>query len=193
MEEEFRPINGWKGYYVSNKGTVISYRDRKGDINPDKFHTLKPDIGPKGYARVTLYIEGQGRYRQQVHKLVAQAFIPNPNNYPCINHKDENPLNNTVENLEWCSYQYNNNYNDKNKKIGDKLRGRPLSKEHKEKCLANIRKGKVKVRCIETNITYESFSEAARTYGSAKSARRICDACKGRYETSFGLHWEEVL
>ena len=45
-----------------------------------------------------------------VHRVVADAFIPNPNNYPCINHKDENPANNKVENLEWCTYKYNNNY-----------------------------------------------------------------------------------
>lgn len=54
-----------------------------------------------------------------VHRLVAEAFIPNPNNLPIINHKDENPSNNAVSNLEWCTVSYNNNYNKRNEKIGD--------------------------------------------------------------------------
>lgn len=49
-------------------------------------------------------------YRRSIHRLVAEAFIPNPNNYPCINHKDENPSNNNIDNLEWCTYKYNANY-----------------------------------------------------------------------------------
>lgn len=59
-----------------------------------------------------------------VHRLVATAFIPNPNNYPIINHKDVNPLNNSVNNLEWCSFKYNCVYNDAHKKRGAKLKGR---------------------------------------------------------------------
>ena len=58
--------------------------------------------------------------RYFIHRLVAQAFIPNPNNLPEINHKDENPLNNNVDNLEWCTHQYNSNYGKRPKKIGEK-------------------------------------------------------------------------
>ena len=71
-----------------------------------------------GHLRVTLSNANEKK-RFFVHRLVAEAFIPNPNNLPIINHKDENPLNNKVENLEWCTISYNNNYNERNKKIGD--------------------------------------------------------------------------
>ncbi len=66
-----------------------------------------------------------------VHRLVAKAFIPNPNNYPIINHKDVNPLNNNVDNLEWCSFLYNNIYDEANKKRGNKLKGRVAYNKYK--------------------------------------------------------------
>ena len=61
------------------------------------------------YKRVNLCINGVG-HKKTIHRLVAEAFIPNPNNYPCINHKDENKENNNANNLEWCTYKYNSNY-----------------------------------------------------------------------------------
>lgn len=184
--EEYRQIEGWEGYYVSDAGTVISYRDKKGGINPSKYRELKWDIGKNNYARVTLFIEGQGRYRELVHRLVAQAFIPNPNNYPVINHKDENPLNNNVENLEWCTYSYNNTYNSKNKKIGDKLRGT----HHNRKPSKNWVNQSKKVICLDTNIIYNSLRDAASAYGSAKSASRISDVCNKKYKTAFQMRWK---
>lgn len=57
-----------------------------------------------------LYREDRTKRKYQLHRLVAETFIPNPENLPCVNHKDENKLNNCVDNLEWCTYQYNNNY-----------------------------------------------------------------------------------
>lgn len=63
----------------------------------------------KGYCLVKLSINGKSQ-EHKVHRLVAKAFIDNPNNYDCVNHKDENKSNNTVENLEWCTRAYNNTY-----------------------------------------------------------------------------------
>lgn len=79
---------------------------------------LKPEITIDGYLRVVLCDAGVKK-RVFVHRLVAEAFIPNPNNFPVINHKDENPLNNSVENLEWCTVAYNNAYNHRHQRIGD--------------------------------------------------------------------------
>lgn len=95
-------INNFRGrYQVSNLGRVRSLMTGK---------ILTPTPNAKGYLRVSL----QGRYFKHkqitIHRLVAEAFLPNPNNYPCINHKDECRTNNHVDNLEWCSWAYNINY-----------------------------------------------------------------------------------
>lgn len=97
----WKEIEGTNGLYlISDDGKVFSVRTNK----LKKFTKAKT-----GYCRVEICIDGKS-YKELVHRLVAQAFIPNPNNYPIINHKDENPENNRVENLEWCTYEYNSNY-----------------------------------------------------------------------------------
>lgn len=75
-----------------------------------------------GYKVVILYKDGKKK-TYLVHRLVAIAFIPNPNNLPIINHKDENKTNNNVNNLEWCTYEYNNTYGTARKRASEKMRG----------------------------------------------------------------------
>lgn len=111
--EEWKPINGYGGRYsVSNYGRVktdaFTYAIY-GHIKTNPAHILRVVIRKDGYCKVSL----GGNKKQKtlnLHRLVAIAFIPNPDNLPCINHKDENPSNNSVNNLEWCTYKYNNNY-----------------------------------------------------------------------------------
>lgn len=83
------------------------YATSTGQIYSNKTHTyLKQRISRRGYYIVNLSVKGKCK-TYSVHRLIAKAFIPNPNNYPIINHIDGNKLNNNISNLEWCSYKYN--------------------------------------------------------------------------------------
>ena len=99
----WKDISGYEGLYkVSNTGEIYSMRENKNlSLSKDRY----------GYEQIILYKNGESK-TYKVHRLVALAFIPNPDpiKYPIINHKDENKANNNVENLEWCNYQYNNTY-----------------------------------------------------------------------------------
>lgn len=104
----------------------------------------------------------------RIHRLVAKAFIPNPDNLPEVNHKDENKLNNNASNLEWCDRQYNNTYNNHNVKINAKKRK--------------------SVICIETKIIYKSITEAE----TITKIKHISDVCLGYRQTAGGYHWKYV-
>ena len=112
-KEIWKDIKGYEGYYqVSNLGKVRSLdrfingnnckRLKKGKI-------LKPFVNNRGYELVILSLRQKTKHFQ-IHRLVAETFIPNPDNLPCVNHKDENPKNNKIDNLEWCTVKYNINY-----------------------------------------------------------------------------------
>lgn len=117
----WRDIPGYEGkYQVSNTGQVRSLNYRG---NTGKTKILKQDTDRDGYKRVRLSKNGKVK-RYGVHRLVALTFIPNSNNYPMINHKDENKANNAVWNLEWCTIQYNNNYGTHNEKLSKSLKGK---------------------------------------------------------------------
>lgn len=101
MEEVWKDIEGYEGLYqVSNLGRVK---------NVNKNIIKKSTELSRGYLRIGLNKHGKTK-KFYPHRLVAQAFIPNPKNKPCVNHKDCNPKNNCVDNLEWCTHKYNNSY-----------------------------------------------------------------------------------
>lgn len=101
-EEKWKAIAGYEGYAVSNLGRVKS-------LKYDKEKILKPYKHRDGYLFVYLYRNGK-RKMFYVHRLVASAFIQNPEGFEQVNHKDENKTNNCVDNLEFCNAKYNNNY-----------------------------------------------------------------------------------
>ena len=125
MKEEWRDIAGYEGLYqVSNFGRVksLNYNHTIG-----KERILKPSITKRGYLMVVLFKNKKGK-TFLIHRLVAQAFIPNPNNYPCVNHKSEIKTQNNVENLEWCDNKYNLNYGTRVERIFKKTTNGKCSK-----------------------------------------------------------------
>lgn len=124
LNEIWRPIKGYEGLYeVSNLGRVRSLDRWCSHRRGKQLKKGKILLGGKdydGYRLVLLYKEGK-RKTFKVHRLVAEAFIPNPNNLPQVNHKDENKLNNSVDNLEWCDAKYNSNYGTHLEKISKKV------------------------------------------------------------------------
>lgn len=122
-----KDIEGFEGRYaITEDGRVWSHEKKwtVGEHNKNTIQTQKPRWlklrkNRYGYLTVTLRQDGLVYY-PTVHKLVAEAFITNPNNYPCINHKDSDRTNNLVQNLEWCTYKQNGEHM---VSVGHSLRG----------------------------------------------------------------------
>lgn len=112
MQEIWRKHPTLESIYVSSFGQI--FMDIKCDSHPNGHYTYGT-LNHYGY-----YVITHNKKQYKVHRLVAETFLPNPNNYPIINHKDENPKNNCVNNLEWCSYLYNNTYGTRLKRMSTK-------------------------------------------------------------------------
>ena len=127
MSEIWKDIEGYEGLYkVSNLGRIKSlpkFHKTRYSGYMKKERILKPRFDTYGYLMVVL-CKNKKEKNYLVHKLVANAFIPNTKNYDCINHKDEDKTNNCVDNLEWCDRYYNNNYGTRNKRISDTMRAK---------------------------------------------------------------------
>lgn len=120
-----KSVKGYEGYYevdqfgrVFSVDRVISVNDNGRQYNkPLKAKQMKQTVHTKGYKTVSLTKDGKTK-TVFVHRIVAEAFIPNPNNLPMVNHKDEDKTNNFADNLEWCTVSYNNTYGNAQKKKG---------------------------------------------------------------------------
>lgn len=191
--EVWQDIPGYEGrYQASTDGRIrsMSYISYHGGVVPKRMHKgkiLKPSIYNKHYLRVDIK-----KKHFPIHRLVAKTFIPNFHNYPFINHKDENPSNNRVENLEWCTPDYNNNYGTRNKKVAEKLVGRKVSAITKEKLRISHLGKKPTNSCPVKQIgnnneilkEYSSISSAALSIGVSSAAiRKVLNKdkkkCKG--------------
>ena len=158
-------------YQVSNLGRVKSLNYNK----TKKPQLLKPIVYNKKYLQVFLYKNGEYTHKP-IHRLVAQAFIQNPENKPEVNHKDENPNNNTVDNLIWATYKENANWGT----AIDRMRITLTNREDQSK----------QVQCIETKIIYKSVRDAERQTNIRH--QNISYACNGKYKKAGGYHWKFI-
>lgn len=183
MTEEWRDIAGYEGLYqISNLGRVkslprtIRYGWGYNKVVVQQEMIRKSTQKKNGYWFITLKKDNKQK-QFLIHRLVAEAFLENKNNYQWVNHKDENPSNNCVTNLEWCTPKYNANYGDRNKKISLANRGK---KHYKSKT----------VMCVETGIIYASTGEAERETGIKSYNIRKC--ANGTTKNPNGYHWKYV-
>lgn len=179
MEEIWKQVKGYEGIYeVSNLGRVKSLARTVKAIYGRATHyseqkvkerILKPSFSTYGYAYVALARNGKSK-TTLVHRIVAEAFIPNPDNLPCVNHKDENPSNDCVDNLEWCTYTYNNTYKN-----------------------IHLRKKHTNRRIIQYDLDmnelkrWDSITEAAEFYGIQTTNISAC--CVGKRNHCAGFKW----
>lgn len=168
MQEIWKDIKGYENIYqISNKGNVKSLNYKQ----TGREKILKPSVDKDGYLFVCL-CKNRKVKPFKVHRLVAEAFISNPNNYPCVNHKNEIKDNNRLENLEWCTVKYNNIYNGRQKRIAEKL-SKPV----------------LKIDPISNEIVAEfpSIKEVERQLGYKQG--NISKCCKGNRKTVGGFKW----
>lgn len=186
MKEVWKDIKGYEGLYqVSNLGRVLSL-GRKINTGHNGYRITENKIllghlTNKGYEKVVLYNSISGRKETTVHRLVAEMFIPNPENKSQVNHKNEIKTDNRVENLEWATARENCNYGLRNRKILQKM---------KEQNITNFGQ---RVRCVELNIIFDSIKDATRFCGR-ENISEIC-AClnhKKGLKTAYGYHWERI-
>lgn len=182
MIEEWRPIEGYEGLYeVSSYGRVRSVdRFIVDSLGHRKFYKGKVLIPVKsnlGYLLVSLCCNGKHK-GITVHRLVAQAFLPNPDNLPEINHKDEDKTNNSVENLEWCDRSYNINYGSRNIRVKEtaikKGYWSSLSKKEYRKKYYEDNKNKLRDR---QRRWYQENKDNVRSYYQ-ENRDRICEQRK---------------
>ena len=154
--EEWRDIKGYEGrYQISSLGRVKSIVRKEEKILSTRFNK-------QGYEKISLNDNNSKRKTFSVHRLVAEAFLDNPNNLPEVNNK--------VENLEWCTGKYNSNYGT------GKLRNA-------------IKHGK-KIRCIDTGEEFDRVREASRKCKVCHS--NIVECLKGKRKTAGGYKWEYI-
>ena len=155
-----KDIKGYENIYgITSCGKVWSYRNEC---------FLKPDISNKGYLRVQLWKDGKMKH-YSLHRLVADAYIPNPKKLTQVNHKDENKANNCLQNLEWCDSKYNANYGTRNEKVSNSL----------------------KIPILQFSLDGELVREWSSATDVGNEVRRGINNClKGRSKSSYGFIWK---
>lgn len=195
-DEIFVDIKNYDGRYkIGNKGTILSFSRSSDNRYKDKKWILKQHEDKNGYMYVTLQ-KDKKRKTIKVHRLVAEHFIKNKNNYPCVNHIDSNRKNNEVSNLEWCTHKQNTQWAlktgrfDNMKKLNsERMKNNPLNGY----IYANkLTKKKIGQYDKNNNLIkiYESISEASRKTGITITS--ISYSANGRRKSGGGYLWHFV-
>ena len=177
--EEWRTLQGYSKYRISNKGRVLTLKQGRNiqQLNILYRRVLIPTLSDTGYLRVSLYDDTGFRKVKLVHRLVAEAFIDNPHDYPCVDHINTVRTDNSVENLQWVTHTMNAN--------------NPRTKEHNRKSHNPIRWNSKRVVQLtkdrEYIATYETISIAANATGCAVPS--ICRNCKYKTGIHHGFIW----
>lgn len=180
MQEIWKDFVNYEGaYQVSNLGNIRSLNYN----NNHKIKNISQHIHKTGYLMANLSRNGVSK-TTNVHRIVALAFLPNPNNYKCVNHKDGNKLNNNVSNLEWCTYRQNTLHAIEH----------GLAKPHLimlgRTGIKNPLSKRINQYDLQGNLikSWNCISDAARYYGGNPSS--ICNHLAGRHKTYKGFVWK---
>lgn len=173
--EVWKPVIGYEGLYeISSFGRVKALAKFLNGKNGSKRlineFVMKQNKHRRGYYTIGLWKNGVFK-RYFVHRLVAEAFLPNPESLPQVNHKDENKTNNCVENLEWCDCIYNNNYGSVRERIG-LSNGKTVLQISMNGDLVN---------------SFPSVKEAARVLSLQQA--NISKVCRGERRSAGGYKW----
>lgn len=186
MEKEvWKPIEGYEGYEVSNLGRVKSLSYNK----TGKPRLLKGHINKDGYCSIHLSRESNRKYIGR-SRLVAEAFIPNPEGKPCVDHINANRTDDRADNLRWCTVKENNGFPLARENKRKALLGHKISEKTRRAIIASNKRRTKPVRCVETGRIFLSATEAAEILSG--HASNICNCCLGKQKTYKTYHWEYV-
>lgn len=178
----WKDIEGYEGLYqVSNTGKVRSLNYRR----TGKTKVMKPSTDKDGYKCVNLRKNGKRMYK--VHRLVAITFIPNPNNWPQVNHKDEDKTNNAVWNLEWCTLEYNINYGTRTERMSINNIGK-----HNHHGKNNPRAKAILMFTLEGVFIrrFDCIKDAITFLGKNTGGSNIHKCATGVYKQVYGYKWK---
>lgn len=177
--ELWKPIQGFPNYLVSSYGRVLSLSREEqlctGSTRNRQGRLLIPRLGNKGYLYVILRKDNRN-YTRKIHRLVAEGFIPNPNGFECVNHKDECRDHNSVDNLEWCTNAYNLTYGNIRSKI-------------KEAFIESGWSRGVEQYALNGNLIGRFPSVRSAANHIDRRPGGITNCCKGNRKSAYGFVW----